>query len=90
MTLTYLIENEFDNGEFLTSCDLVYCENGHEVSRETYYGSTEFAPGYTAITQAVSAGQAWLDVSSAPLDEQLGPYGLEWQREQAERYEAAF
>lgn len=83
----YRIVNDSDNGEFLTSATLVLLTNGKEQHREVFHGSSEFPPGFTGRELAYSAGEAWLEHMNFDLDELLDPYGIEWQREQIERYE---
>lgn len=70
-----------DNGEFLTWATLDLLEDDVVVSREGYEGTSEF-PGEDAVTQAVSAGHAWVEAMSYTLEERLS---REFEREQVER-----
>lgn len=76
------------NGEFLTSArlDLLHVLNGRAVTLETvrFSGSSEF-PGEDAAAQALSYGLAWAESQNYSLEERIGRYGLEWEREQDDR-----
>jgi hypothetical protein len=39
----------------------------------------------TAAQQAASCGHAWIESQTFTLEERLGEFGLEWEREQHER-----
>ena len=82
----FRIEDATDNGEFLTSATLVMLADGEEVGRETFHASSEFPNDGPATVIAASAGHAWIESMEYTLEERLGPYGLEWEREQEERY----
>ena len=77
----YVIRDVRDNGEFLSWATVDYLVNGEVTETETFTGSTEEPPGYTGLDLARSAAEAWLDAQTYTLEERLGPYGLEWQRE---------
>ena len=55
------LEDVWDNGEFLTGATVVYLVDGEESHRETFVGTTEDPPGYTALDLAASAANAWYD-----------------------------
>ena len=84
-TYDYVIRDVEDNGEFLSWATVDYLEDGKVVESETFCGTSEEPPGYTGEQLARSAAAAWLEVASYTVEERLGPYGIEWQREQAER-----
>ena len=54
-----------------------------EVHRFSHY--FDDGPGESAVEQASSFVGALLDSLDYTLEERLGPYGLEWQREQEDR-----
>lgn len=85
-TYDYRIENVWDNGEFLSGATVVYLENGKETEREEFVGTTEEPPGHTGLQLAQSAAASWYESMTTTLEERLGPFGLEWEREQEERY----
>lgn len=78
----YRVASLGDNGEFLTWATLELLEDGVAVSVEVYNGTSEF-PGEDAVTQAVSAGAAWVEAMSYTLEERLS---REYEREQMERW----
>jgi hypothetical protein len=84
-TYDYVIRDVEDNGEFLSWATVDYLEDGKVVQSERFCGTTEEPPGYTGLQLARSAAAAWLEVATYTVEERLGPYGLEWQREQEER-----
>lgn len=47
-------------------------------------------PGASAVIQASSFVAAFEDSQRFTLEQRLGPYGLEWEREQLERNEIPF
>ena len=71
-----------DNGEFLSWATVDYIVDGRVVESETFCGTSEQPPGYTGYELALSSASAWLETKTYSLEERLGPYGLEWQREQ--------
>lgn len=79
----FRVYDEWDNGEFMTGAKVDLIEDGRVVHTETFCASSEDAPGpgYHAGTQAQSYAWAWLEAGDAS---RLEPFGLEWQREQAE------
>lgn len=85
----FVIYDVSDNGEFLTfaKLDLLHVEDGRAVTLETltFVGSSEDMYGVEAVTQAASCGHAWVEAQTYTLEERLGEYGLEWEREQHER-----
>jgi len=84
-TYDYVIRDIADNGEFLSWATVDYLEDGKVVESETFCGTGEEPPGYTGEQLARSAASAWLETRIYTIEERLGPYGIEWQREQAER-----
>ena len=84
MSADYRILDRWDNGEFLTGCTLELVEDGAVVETHELRGSSEF-PGPDAVTQAISLGESWVEAQTYTLEERLGPYGIEWQREQSDR-----
>jgi hypothetical protein len=74
----------FDNGEFLTSVTLDFYDHGKLVFSESFSGSSEFGEP-SATAQAASYAHAWAESQEFSLEERLGRFGLEWEREQAER-----
>lgn len=89
-TYDFRIENIWDNGEFLSGATVVYLEDGREIDREEFVGSMEDAPGYTGTQLATSAAGAWLETQTYTIEERLGPFGIEWQREQDERIQGQY
>lgn len=85
-TADYKVYDQWDNGEFNTGCKLDLILNGEVVATESFFGSTEFEGGEVATRQAISYAQAWVESQVYTLEERLGPFGLEWEREQEERY----
>jgi hypothetical protein len=85
---SYRIVDVWDNGEFLTGATLECLQDGEVVLREKFHGTSEFPPGWSALELARSAGAAWYESSTTTLEERLGPFGIEWEREQIERREA--
>ena len=83
-TFDYRIVNNSDNGEFLTRAVVALRENGKVIETTEFFGSSEF-PGEDAVTQANSYGASWLEAVTFTLEERLGPFGIEWEREQEER-----
>jgi hypothetical protein len=89
MTREYRVYDLGDNGEFLTFAELVRFEDQIEVSRETFVGNSEEAPGHSALELARSDGRAW-EESAIPLEIRFAPYGPEWAREREEDREGGF
>ena len=94
-TFDFHVYDEFDNGEFITSAKVDLIEKGKVVHTEEFVASSEFGCGSEfsaygngrdnhAGTQARSFAWAWLESKTTTLEERLGPYGIEWQREQEE------
>ena len=88
----FIVYDVHDNDEFLTfaKLDLVAETDGFAEIVETleFSGSSEFmdsAAWGTAVQQAASCGHAWIESQTFTLEERLGEYGLEWEREQYER-----
>lgn len=95
-TYDFRVYDEGDDGEFGTFAKVDLIERGKVVHTEEFWASSEFAPGpgfsaygngldNNAGTQARSFAWAWLESQTTTLEERLGPYGLEWEREQLER-----
>lgn len=86
---SFIVYDVVDNGEFLTfaKLDLLHVQDGAAVTLETvsFSGSTEFMDDTDAVRKAVSYGTAWVEAQTYTLEERIGPYGLEWEREQGER-----
>lgn len=82
----WYIEKVEDNGEFLSWATLVYLMNGQVIGRERFEGTSEEPPGYTGEQLARSHALAWHETVTYTIEERLGPYGIEWQREQEERH----
>jgi len=85
-TYDYVIRDVSDNGEFLSWATVDYLEDGKVVASETFCGTSEEPPGYTGEQLALSAAAAWQETVTYTIEERLGPYGIEWEREQAERF----
>lgn len=85
-TYDYRLVDVGDNGEFLSWATVEYLEDGEVVDTQRFVGTSEEPPGYTGEQLAVSNAEAWLETMTYTLEERLGPYGLEWEREQAERF----
>jgi hypothetical protein len=82
----YVIRDCWDNGEFLTGCTLDLREGGKVMDSIEFTGSLEFGDNDgTAVTQAMSYGNAWYDARTYTLEERLGSYGIEWEAEMEER-----
>jgi hypothetical protein len=75
-----------DNGEFLTWATLVYIEDGEVIGTKKFYGTSEEPPGTSGEDLARYCGQVWYECQTTTIEERLGPFGLEWQREQEERH----
>ena len=84
MTHDWYIKDIGDNGEFLSWATLVYVVDGVELTPEVFHGSSEEPPGYTGEELARSAGQSWWETQEYTVEERLGPFGLEYQREARE------
>jgi hypothetical protein len=80
-TYDYVIRDIADNGEFLSWATVDYLED----ESETFCGTSEDPPGYTGEQLALSSAAVWLETRIYTIEERLGPYGLEWEREQEER-----
>lgn len=80
----YRIVERGDNGEFLTWARLALVVEDEVVDIVEFRGSSEF-PGEDAVRQAVSYGEAFVETVETPIEERLGPWGVEWEREHAER-----
>jgi hypothetical protein len=74
-----------DNGEFLSWATVVYMKDGVATHEEEFHGTSEFPPGHTGEELARSAATAWFETMTTTIEERLGPFGIEWQREEAER-----
>ncbi len=87
---SFQLRDQGENGEFLSWATVDYLEDGVVVGSEDFLGSMEFAPGYTGDQLAASAGHSWVEAMTYTLEERLGPYGLEYQREQYDRDNVPF
>jgi hypothetical protein len=83
----YRVYDVGDNGEFCNWATIDYLVNGKVVETERFLGSWE-EPGATGEEQALSSGAAWHEAQTYTFEERLGPYGIEWQREQDDRHGA--
>lgn len=81
----YRVVDVGDNGEFLSWATVELLKDDKVIHAESFLGTTEEPPGYTGGQLAESAGAAWLETVTYSLEERLGPYGLEWEREQSGR-----
>lgn len=79
-TASYEVVEYGDNGEFLTWATVELTVDGEVVGREEFTGSSEF-PGEDALQQAHSFGSVFVETETTTMEERLGPFGLEWQRE---------
>jgi len=84
-TYDYRLTDVGDNEEFLSWATVEYLEDGVVVDTEEFFGTSEEPPGYSGEQLARSSAEAWLETKLYSLEERLGPYGMEWQREQEER-----
>lgn len=82
---SYQVYAVWDNGEFLTGAKVDLILGGEIIDTETYVISCECGEQHTATDHAISSAEAWVEAQTYTLEERLGPYGIEWQREQAER-----
>ena len=71
-----------DNGEFLSWATVDYIVDGKVIESETFCGTSEEPLGHTGYELAQSAAQSWWETQEYTIEERLGPFGLEWQREQ--------
>ena len=77
-----------DNGEFLSWATLVMYKDGVLHGTQIFTGTSEEPPGYSGEELARSCAIAWHEVMTTTIEERLGQYGLEFQREQEERRNA--
>jgi len=82
----FRIVDAWDNGEFLTGCTLELLVDGAVLETHRFTASSEFPNDGTATYQASSFACSWLEAMEYTLEERLGPFGLEWSREQEERH----
>ncbi len=86
MTSTFLIRDEWDNGEFMTGATVDLIEDGKVVHTEKFVASSEDAPGEAfsaygngrdnhAGTQARSYAWAWIETKEAQPGDILGADG---------------
>jgi hypothetical protein len=81
------IRDIFDSEEFITGATLDLLHDGQVVETHEFVGSSEFADNDgPAWVQATSFAAAWVESKEFTLEERLGPYGIEWEREQYERH----
>lgn len=83
-TADYHVIDHGDNGEFLTWATLALIYEGEWVDTVEFTGSSEF-PGDDALAQAISYGVAFVEAHIFSIEERLGCYGIECEREQDER-----
>lgn len=85
-TFGWEIRDEWDNGEFMSGCTVDLIEDGRVVESKKFVVSEEFADNDgSARVQAASYAEAWRESREYTIEERLGPFGLEWEREHAER-----
>lgn len=72
-----------DEGSDFVAVTIAFA-NG-EVIRESFASYFD-SPSESAVEQAASFIAAFEESQHYTLEERLGPYGLEWQREQEERW----
>lgn len=84
-TYNWEIRDISDNGEFLTFATIDLLEDGAVVESHDFIGSSEFPGDCDAQMQAESFGFAWYETMTLTIEERLGEFGLEWQREENER-----
>lgn len=82
----YRVRDIHDNGEFLTFATVDLLVDGKVEHTETFCVSGEDDPD-DATRHAISYAQSWVESQLYTLEERLGPYGIEWEREQDERRE---
>lgn len=80
----FRIVDAWDNGEFMTGATLELLQGDTVVGTETFVASSE-DPGPTATEMAISSGVAWVESQEYTIEERLGAFGMEWEREQDER-----
>lgn len=86
-TYSYEIKEIGDNGEFLSWATLVYLVDGAVTGTERFVGTSEEPPGWTGVQLARSAGDSWVEAQTYTIEERLGQYGVEWEREMVERFD---
>lgn len=82
----YRIIDIGDNGEFRTFATVELLVDDKVVHTEQFNISSEFGDTHSATEHALSYAQAWIESQIYSLEERLGPFGIEWEREQEERY----
>jgi hypothetical protein len=85
-TYDFNIRDIGGNGEFISWATIDLLVDGKVTETETFTGNHEEAPGYSGQELAASYGIAWVESNMFTLEERLGPFGLEWEREQADRF----
>lgn len=73
-----------DEGSDFATVTIAFADGTTEVQRFARY--FDDGPVPSAIEQAASYIAAFEDCQEYTLEERLGPFGLEWEREQEERY----
>lgn len=96
-TYDFLVHDEHDDGEFMTTAKVDLIERGKVVHTETFACSSEDAPGpgfsaygngrdNNAGTHGRSYAWAWMDARETSFEERFVPFGPEYEREMNEVY----
>lgn len=75
-----------DNGEFISWATVIYKKDGAQIGTKVFYGTSEEPPGHSGEDLARSDAHAWWETMTYTIEERLGPFGIEWEREQKERH----
>lgn len=97
-TYDFLVYDETDNGEFITTAKVDLIEKGKVVHTEPFVASSEDAPGpgFSAYgngrdnhagTLARSYAWAWIESMRTPFEERYAPFGAAWLEEMEARHE---
>lgn len=78
----YRIRDRWDNDEFLTGATVDLIEDVVVVETESFTASSEFPNDGDATAQAISFAVAWVESRTTTIEDRLGPFGIEWAREQ--------
>lgn len=82
----YTISSEtFENEEGSTFAEVTITFANGEVIKESFASYFD-SPSESAVVQAASYVAAFEESQMYTLEERLGPFGLEWEREMEERY----
>jgi hypothetical protein len=83
MSYDYRIEvEESEDGE-AQYAKVAYLEDGKVVGSESFVST--FEDVHSARDMALSSAGAWLETVTYSFEERLGPFGIEWEREQEGR-----